>query len=422
MPLDRRTFVTSLASAGTLAACGGNPGFGPAGTATAPLGRPGGGAAAAGVPMTIANNSGWETSKITLYILGYQPNGSCAAGDAVYLNSSKQLVKMGSSPVPGLPLSSFLSFDLPYLISGRVYVAIGGKLSIPVSGGAPTLPDGWDPKLPSGATNPNYDVRFDWFEYTCCGKGEPFVCNTTQVDMFGLPLYLQPSPSSKNAPGKYSSVGVPGGSYSKIFSQMSSTPDFEKLVISSGGKQIRIIAPGHGIEHGVFPSDYLDSYINSVISHYKSNTMTLCTDAYGIYKGKVSGSNFVFTYSSGSASCGSQSGNVPSVSIPTSYLTSQNVFECNVPGGTAGAAARIYAELYAGFNRGTLLLDPSNQPDFDKSDFYKASPTNLYSSIIHANSNEGLAYGFADDDQGGFSSTLTNTGIASFNMIIASLS
>ena len=424
MSLDRRTFVASLASAGALAGCAGSPGLGllrgqtEGGQAANRRGR--GPHAAAGIPLTVDNLSGYDTSAITIYVLGYLPAANCAADYYVYMNSSGSLVKMESSPVPGLPLSSFLSFDLPYLVSGRIYFAIDGKLSIPVSGGIPTLPSGWNPKL-NGATNPNYDVLFDWFEYTCCGAGETLTVNTTQVDMFGLPLAIGLNPSSNNSPPGIPTVGVGSGKYADIYSTFSKTADVDKLIVTSGGKNIRILAPGHGISDSVFPKTYLDDYINSVISYYEKNEMTLCTNAYGTYKGKISGGDFTFTYSGGSTDCGSQSGNVPDVKIATSYLSTLNVLECAVPGGTTGPAARIYAELYAGFNRGTLLLSPSKQPVFTTSDFYKTSPTNEYSKIIHANSLRGLAYGFADDDQGSQSSTLANAKVSSVKVSITSM-
>jgi hypothetical protein len=60
----------------------------------------------------------------------------------------------------------------------------------------------------------------------------------------------------------------------------------------------------------------------------------------------------------------------------------------------------ITARLAAAFNRSTLLVD-SHQPDGEVvSNYYKTTPTNHYSRIVHAANTDGRGYAFPYDDVG----------------------
>jgi hypothetical protein len=57
----------------------------------------------------------------------------------------------------------------------------------------------------------------------------------------------------------------------------------------------------------------------------------------------------------------------------------------------------VAATLGAGFNRG-VLTDTGAQPVADAGTYYKRDLANHYSRIMHENTVDGKAYGFAFDD------------------------
>jgi hypothetical protein len=73
-----------------------------------------------------------------------------------------------------------------------------------------------------------------------------------------------------------------------------------------------------------------------------------------------------------------------------------------------GVTGPVAAMLGAGFNR-TTLLDRVEQPILDPSGFYQGALSNHYSRVMHANSVDGKAYGFAFDDVVDFASFIQDT-------------
>src|SRR5262249_35707156 len=95
-----------------------------------------------------------------------------------------------SVPLPG----NDVTIGYPRLSSVRVYFSFGKKLFLDVFpiNGIPTSPAGW-------VKDTNYNTLFDWMELTWeknLNEDKTFHDftlggNTTQVDMFGLPMKLQ---------------------------------------------------------------------------------------------------------------------------------------------------------------------------------------------------------------------------------------
>jgi hypothetical protein len=343
-------------------------------------------AAASNLPITVVNNTGgYANGSIWMYVVGTDP----ANGHQAYVRGDGTLVDVtpslnGSDGYADLSIPLAASGDtllnLPNM-SGRIYFSLGSKLKFKVvtdGNGNPALqyPAGWV------SSDPSYNVLHDWIEFTFNSSG--MYCNTTTVDMFGVPLSLTLTGASRQTTGTLVS-----GGRAAIFSGVSAEPDFAGLVIGD----LRVIAPGHGIDSGQFSATYYDSYVDQVWSTYAGRDLTVSANG-TTYTGRVSGDTL--TFSGGPA--------------PFSRPTTQNIFYCNgaLSAPNDGVTGPVAAVLGAAFNRSTLNAYP-NQPVTDASLFYQQATTNHYSRVIHANSADGKAYGFPFDDVSGFASYIQDT-------------
>jgi hypothetical protein len=347
--------------------------------------------------LTITNNTGkFKDSSIFFYVIGKQDGLFChvkADGSVARC----QLTDPDSTGFADYSIPLATRIQLQQMDGARVYFSIGDKMKIGIhaDSGQPggiglVQPAPWTPG------DPNVNVLFDWIEFAFSGNG--FNCNTTMVDMFSIPISLQLSGDKSQSAG-----ALVDGARAAIFTAFqsdSSLSDFSKLVMGD----VRIVAPHHGIPNGkaspgpTFAADYLDGYIADCWTHYKSNTLTVDTGSDGVFNGSVGTDGLLnFTAQGGSSV-------VKKIAIPKTI----DVFSCDgalhaendIPGA-------ITARVGAALNR-TTLLDNSQQPDSNASTFYKKPQTNLYSMVMHANSLDGRAYGFAFDDVGGFQPTVAD--------------
>ncbi len=338
--------------------------------------------AAPNMPLTVVNSTGRYTNgQITLYIVGtnlatgqqsYVTRGGTLAAVHTGLNGPDGFADL-SIPLAG---SGNTTINLPNM-SGRVYFAIGTKLRFRVvidGAGRPALqyPAGWV------STDPNYTVLHDCMEFTFNGAG--MFCNTTMVDMFSIPMSIRLVGNATQTTGTLTS-----GARDRIFSQISALPAFRSLIV---GDNLRVIAPGHGINAGRFSAGYFDPYIAEVWARYAGTPMTVRTNA-GTFTGRIQGSQLVFT------------GGVRAFNRPTT----KDVFFCDgaLLAPNDGISGPVAAILGAGFNRSTLR-DFASQPTTSASTFYQQPISNHYARIMHANSADGKAYGFAFDDVVDFAS------------------
>lgn len=352
---------------------------------------------AGALALTVVNHTyRYTNAQIWFYIVGTD----LTTGKQAFVapDGSLQQVALSDNGPSGyadlsIPLAADgdTGLDIPANMSGRVYVSIVDKLQFKVvtdgaGNAALQYPAGWV------SSDPSFNVLHDWIEFTHNGAG--MFCNTTMVDQFSVPLQIIMDGSSHQVTGTLNS-----GGRDAIFSAISGNSDFSGLVVANG---IRVIAPGHGIDSGVFSPTYLDSYINSVWNQYSGSTLTVNANG-NTYTGHVSGGTLQF------------SGGV----APFSKPTTQNVFYCNgaLAAPNDGVTGPVAAVLGAGFNRSTLLSD-SNQPDTNASTFYGSAPTNYYAQAMHANSSDGKAYGFPFDDVAGFASYIQDTAPSQFTLVL----
>ncbi|MFG2587495.1 beta-1,3-glucanase family protein [Streptomyces sp. NPDC048438] len=341
---------------------------------------------AGALPLTIVNNSGsYANSSVYVYIVGNQdgkqvrvtPEGALAP-----ISLSDNGADGFTDYAIALSGSGETKLSLPYM-SGRIYIALGDKLkfkAVADGNGVAALqyPAGWV------ASDPNYSVLHDCAEFTYNSSG--MYCNTTMVDMFSVPLSIGLTGSEDRTIGT-----LRDGGRAQAFAAVSEIPEFAPLVVDDR----RIIAPGHGLDAGIFDKDYFAPYIDEVWSTYTGKDLTVTTNA-GAFTGRVRGDRFVFD---GPAQ------------VSFSRPTTRDVLFCdgNLAAPNDGTTGPVAAVLGAGFNRSTLVSDPA-QPTTDPAGFYRASQlTNHYSKAIHAATLDGKAYGFAFDDVADFASYIQDT-------------
>ncbi|MET8677511.1 glycoside hydrolase family 64 protein [Streptomyces sp. NPDC004647] len=336
--------------------------------------------AADGISLTVVNKTGeYANSSIWIYIVGNDgtrqvrvtPDGTLAPV-ALSDNGSDGWTDY-AIPLSG---SGPTTLTLPKL-SGRIYAALGDRLKFKAvtdgSGNAALqYPAGWV------ASDPNYPVLHDCAEFTYNDRG--MFCNTTMVDMFSVPMAIHLTGAKDQRTGT-----LRDGARAQVFSGLAAEDAFVPLVIGDR----RVIAPGHGLDAGLFARDYLAPYIDQVWSTYETRDLVVTTNA-GKFTGRVSGGKLSFT------GPGTVSFDKPST---------RDVLFCD------GALAApndeitgpVAAILGAGLNRSTLH-DQAAQPSTDPARFYRTGITHHYAKAMHAATEDGKAYGFAFDDVAGFAS------------------
>ncbi|MEY9490615.1 hypothetical protein RKD26_006409 [Streptomyces calvus] len=352
-------------------------------------------AAAAGpLPLTIVNNSGsFDNANVHLYVVGN------ADGRQVRLTPDGTLAPIAASDNGSDGFTDYAislsggetKLSLPYM-SGRIYVALGGKLKLKAvtdgnGNAALQYPAGWV------SSDPNYGVLHDCAEFTYNSSG--MFCNTTMVDMFSVPLSIRLTGSKEQTTGT-----VREGGRAAAFAAVKEVEAFSRLVVD----ETRIIAPGHGLDAGLFAEDYFAPYIDEVWSTYTGKDLKITTNA-GTFTGRVRGDRFTFD---GPAQASFGKPSTRDVLFCDGALAAPN-------DGTTGPVAAV---LGAGFNRSTLLSHP-DQPTTDASVFYGTELTNHYSKAMHTATEDGKAYGFAFDDVADFASYIQDTAPTGLQLTIS---
>ncbi|MFE0588392.1 beta-1,3-glucanase family protein [Micromonospora echinospora] len=340
--------------------------------------------ASGGLPLTVVNSTGrFGNAAIRMYVVGTNLD----TGEMGFVRESGRFTPISQAERDpdgyadlGVPLagSGPTPFGLP-MMSGRIYFAVNGALRfrmVPDANGRPAIqhPVGW---LQS---DPGFGVLHDFCEFTYTAAG--MFCNTTMVDMFSIPMSIRLT----GAAGQQSTGKLVDGGRDAIFAELASQPGYERLVV---GDRLRVIAPGHGIESGLFAADYYDGYVGEIWDRYRRTDLRVTTRE-GRYTGRVVDGRLVFD------------GGVRAFTRPTS----RDVFLCD--GALAAPndrlAGPVAAILGAGFNR-SVLANP-DQPVTDREAYHRQPVTNHYARVLHRHSADGRAYGFPFDDVAGHAAYL----------------
>lgn len=350
--------------------------------------------AAGALPLTIVNSTGtFGNADVHVYIVGnvdgrqvrVTPDGTVAPV-ALSDNGADGFTDYAISLTGGET-----RLNLPYL-SGRIYVSLGEKLKFKVvadgaGNAALQYPAGWV------KSDPNYGVLHDCAEFTYNSAG--MFCNTTMVDMFSVPLAIRLTGAKEQTTGTVRAGGRAG-----VFDALRKVEEFAPLVVDD----TRVIAPGHGLDAGLFPKDYLAPYIDEVWSTYTGKDLRITTNA-GTFTGRVRGDRLTFD---GPAQVSFAKPSTRDVLFCDGALAAPN-------DGTTGPVAAV---LGAGFNR-TTLLSSAEQPTTDAKAFYGTELTNHYSKAVHAATEDGRAYGFAFDDVVDFASYIQDTAPTGFRLTLS---
>jgi hypothetical protein len=359
------------------------------------------------LPLTLRNLSG--IGRAFYYVVGLGTDGKwyrlARNGQLAPVLASDMRDGYADYSLP-LPASGSLTLALPQLSAARMYLSLQRGLKVTVSdSNVPSSPPGWV------ASDPNYRTAFDWIEFTFDQTG--WNGNTTAVDMYGLPLKIGLTGSSRQE------VGTPPGGRSKIFKALESSAPFAALVIDAPAKdgalhELRAIAPFHGIENGVFDPNYLATYVASVWTAFSNTPVTMNTSAWGVYTGTVTAGSLVFTQS-GQTSVAFAEPTTHDVYANSGALAAQ---QCGSPPAQSCLVQGQLADaLAAAFNRTTIPAD-AVLPACTKREFYRTPPVNEYARAIHAESIRGLAYAFGFDDSCDFSSFVADRAPTHLNVTI----
>jgi hypothetical protein len=401
MQPNRRAFILTLSSAGALVACSSGSRFLP--NPAPDVVRPGTvkRLGTYTVPLRIVNNTGkYGDGKVWLYCYGLRDDNTWCR----LVDSSGKLEPTKHSDdtsTYSLSLAKNPTLQIPLLRAGRVYIALGRKLDLQVgSNDIPIPPIGWN------SADKNYDVPFDFVEFDNTAPypdGAGFNCNTTQVQMYGLPMQLRVAGKDEQGKPVDSTVGIMEGGHQQIIGKLQLDDDFRPLIIPG----VRVLAPDIGMEIGSGPNNtrlftnltYLDKYITRVWHRFETWTLVAETSA-GKYVGQVRDGIFEFTTQ--------PSQDIISFKKPTTkeVFAGYMLPMCgNRPGEcTTNAALEIRGGLVASFTRTTLLLDQDLAIKTDSAScqntakFYKHPATDYYARFIHEYSIDGKAYAFGNDD------------------------
>jgi len=258
---------------------------------------------------------------------------------------------------------------------GRMWFSYYQPMNMPIVPGPGVV----QPNI-ANPSDPNINTVFDWMEFA---EGSDWIyCNTTQVNMFGIPYTM----GLYNVGGGLNGAsGIPD-CYSDIVAKyeayMNSIPGasiFNSLVGS-----VRILAPADGtFAAGAANGTYFDNYISQLWTEYQSTPLVISTGG-NTYYGTTTGPGSQMTFTG--------PGGPYYVGYPNTQeaLAADGVFASGNPTELA-----LEVVMSAGINRHVLDNAANlNNPTA----FYQTAPSNYYSAFFHTVNLNKLAYGFPYDD------------------------
>ncbi|KAF4310728.1 hypothetical protein GTA08_BOTSDO13652 [Botryosphaeria dothidea] len=346
----------------------------------------------------IALHNSTQASNVHAYVVGTAPSHN---NDLFFLRADGQTPYYPADPgQDGGPLKqdcaiklgepgSTTQVTIPYLVSGRIYFAIG-KLQFSLSAGP-------QPVYPSPTVAKNHDVRWGFAEFTWTAASA--FANLSNVDLVGLPIGLALQSTGGDT---QKTPGLPAGGVAAVCKKLenvgSDGGDWAKLVQKTeDGKYLRAVAPDKAMAaDGALFKGYYGTYVDRVWGKYKDEDLTLHVPNYGALTGRVA--NGVLTVTGGG-------GGPESFGQPT---TAQIFKNDDGPFANSGSAKRlaIIPVLCRGFVRSTLL--ESNElpdPEGPKA-YYNNGVTDHYAKIVHNESGKTYTFPY-DDDQAGVVSSST---------------
>ena len=346
-------------------------------------------------------NNAYDNAHVYWAIIGKD----WTSGKFVYVNTAGQLIPMaigdnGALTKNGVGYTNYFhtiaqagSVTIPPINSARLLLSVGSPMYIQVNQDV-NGNIGYAGANIDNPSDPNINVTFDFMEMAIV-PDSGFFGNTTRVDQFGFPVKLR----LQGLGGYDQTVGETATRASLISAWASAVPAQFAGLAQAPYSPYRIVAPAHG-SFGASGANahYLDSYIQGLWTKYASQTLTF-TDQQGTFTGHVVNGQFQFTDGQGTYII---------ARAPTTQeaLLGNGVLN-DATGQTPGTAGydkqlQIQAQMCAAINRHIV----ENPAQWSTPSAFYASPSNSYSKFWHDHALNGLSYGFAYDDVGGFSSSL----------------
>lgn len=356
------------------------------------------------VPYTFYNNSGYADNALYVGMVGIV-NGShvwldCKTSTIKPMSVSDNTVTgpiYGGNMGPGgnakyancfTKLSDIpnKTINIPKIAGCRIFISFNSQLYLYFFGSS----GGYAAPNLANTTDPNQDVRFEIIELTYADNG--MWANTTRVDNYQFPMGLEVWGNSSF----YKKVGELK-SHSQIISQWQSTAPSQFQVCLNTSKGI-IHFPS---KVSSFPTNYFQSYIDAIWSKYTGTDLIFNSGDAGVWKGRVSGSAFVFTRTS--------DGQVATITNKPSTLEAMEGSGVLASGGQWDKV--VQAQVCAAINRHAIDLNAAagtTQNWGDDTKYYITSPYNWYCMFWHQAdiSYNKLTYAFCYDDVFDKSSTI----------------
>lgn len=290
---------------------------------------------------------------------------------------------------------------VPYIIGGRVWFCIGGKLTFYLN----TSKTGAALVEPSvnNTTDPNYNLTWDFIEFTYTSA--EIYANVTYVDFVSLPISLTLTGSS----GTVTSVGgMPATGMATVASELVAQnaidgAGWDKLVVNdSSGNMLRVLSPLNGMisTPGLFET-YYDDYVNQVWQYYISNDITINTQdtsfaingvdlTTGLVTGWTNPSRTMIYFPTVGAQGFAKPSTYDIFSAASGAFAEQTT--------NKDLMLNIGARLDAAFNRSTLLINTNQPANEEVSTYYQNPVTNHYARVVHETAKDGRGYAFPYDD------------------------
>ncbi len=276
--------------------------------------------------------------------------------------------------------------QFPVMGSGRMWFSFYSPLNMPIVAGPGIV----QPNI-GNPSDPNINTVFDWMEFD---EGSDYIyCNTTQVNMFGIPYTMGLYNVGGGLNGASGIADCTSDIVNKYKAYMNSIPGAS--IFNSLVGPVRIVAPADGtFAAGAANGTYFDSYISQLWTEYKSTPLVISTGGKS-YSGTTTGPGSQMTFTG--------PGGPYHVGYPTTQdaLAASGVFATGNPTELA-----LEVVMAAGINRHVLDNAANlNNP----AAFYQTAPCNYYSAFFHTVNLNNLAYGFPYDDDDNQSDLLVST-------------
>jgi hypothetical protein len=340
-------------------------------------------------PLRLVNGTDgrWSDRQIYVTVLGIgtsgrwsylRGDGTLAPLDHTMASAPGHLEKDGHAyPNMSFTLARASTVTLPAKIVGaRIYISVGSPMFLAVNADN----NGWAGPDLLDPSDPNHNVYFDWYELTYQYGVIPFGGNTTQVDMFGLPLVVRLRQRSSGYDRMTGIRLTRQEVYARYRAEVG--PAFRSLA-----GPYRILAPhiAPRFEPGGADGGYLNSEIAAAWSKWANDGFAV-SHLGESFTGRVAGDVL----------SGTMDGTQPfSLARPTS----SDVLGCSgslASPGMSTADLALGAVLCAALNRGVATRPPAVW--YRPSAYYTAHPDNEYAGFFHSIAISHRAYGFPYDD------------------------